>query len=513
MDSVPRVPRAGQVETLEDGTRIQLMHNGLRVLTDGYLGTWTTRLIELCHGCHEPQEERVFDEVMARLPAEATMIELGGYWSYYSLWFLTCGKDRRSIVLEPDPKHLKVGRTNASLNGLMPTFIHGFAGGVALPPVPFKTEDSGELLVPCFNVPILMESHGIDKLDVLHSDIQGAEFDVLLSCKELFEQQRIKFAFVSTHDFRISADPLVHQRCLALIRDCGGRIIAEHDIHESFSGDGLIVAYFGDDTRMWSTVPVSRNRYSESLFRNPLFDLAAVRAHAEVLETALHNAVSHSEDLKQQLETTLAQTANLQNDLQVEQMQTAFLRNALQAEQAHVANLHSILQAEQVQVANLSDALRTEHAQMDRLDTHIRNLETQLAVPSIDRATGRVLSRLHKTGDRLTGGGIRASTKRVLMASLRSYLSFAGRHPRLAAIPRGLLKPFPKLTAALYQVAAPPDKAAATAASAGALPVETGMPPVHSEDPIAEALPSSARHVYLKLRSAASNDNASRQIP
>src|SRR5260221_14383411 len=99
------------------------------------------------------------------------------------------------------------------------------------------------------------------------------------------------------------------------------------------------------------------------------------------------------------------------------------------------------------------------------------------------------------------------------MASFRSYLSFAGRTPRVAPIPRGLLKPFPKLPAALYQVAAPPDKAAATAASAGALPVETGMPPVHSEDPIAEALPSSARHVYLKLRSAASNDNASRQIP
>lgn len=29
MDDAPRVPRAGQVEVLEDGTRVQLMHNGL----------------------------------------------------------------------------------------------------------------------------------------------------------------------------------------------------------------------------------------------------------------------------------------------------------------------------------------------------------------------------------------------------------------------------------------------------------------------------------------------------
>jgi hypothetical protein len=160
-----------------------------------------------------------------------------------------------------------------------------------------------------------------------------------------------------------------------------------------------------------------------------------------------------------------------------------------------------------VQVTNLGDALRTEHAQMDRLDTRIRNLETQLAGPSIDRATGRVLSRLHKTGDRLTGGGIRASAKRVLIASLRRYLSLAVRHPRLAAIPRVLLKPFPKQTAALYQLVAPPDRAAVTAASAAALPVETATAPVPSEDPVVAALPASARSAFLKLKTAASREN------
>jgi hypothetical protein len=54
----------------------------------------------------------------------------------------------------------------------------------------------------------------------------------------------------------------------------GGRILAEHDVHESFSGDGLIAAYFGKEPIEWQEPRISRNRYSTSLFRNPLYDLA-----------------------------------------------------------------------------------------------------------------------------------------------------------------------------------------------------------------------------------------------
>jgi FkbM family methyltransferase len=277
MDGVPRVPGAGHVQILPDQTCVQIMHNGIRVLADGYYGRWMTRLIELCHGCHEPQEERVFHEVMSRLPTRATMIELGGFWAFYSLWFLSSGKHRRSVVVEPDPKHLSVGQTNARLNGLTPSFVHACVGGTPSGPMAFKAEESGEVLVPCLSVPLLIESQAIERLNVLHCDIQGAEFDVLSSCTDLFRQGRIQFVFVSTHDFRISGDPLTHQRCLAVIRNCGGRIIAEHDVHESYSGDGLIVAYFGDDELQGRCVPVSRNRYSESLFRNPLYDLAEWR--------------------------------------------------------------------------------------------------------------------------------------------------------------------------------------------------------------------------------------------
>ena len=60
-----------------------------------------------------------------------------------------------------------------------------------------------------------------------------------------------------------------------MLKDFGGLILAEHDVHESFSGDGLIAVYFGNKTLQWTQPSISRNRYSTSLFRNPLYDLAA----------------------------------------------------------------------------------------------------------------------------------------------------------------------------------------------------------------------------------------------
>src|ERR1700761_5037230 len=119
-DAVPKVADAGMVRYLADGQRIQVMHNGLKVVADGYYGAWMTRLIELCQGHHEAQEERLFHELVSRLPQDAVMLELGAFWAYYSLWFLQGAPGRRAVSVEPDPIHLDVGRRNAALNGPAP---------------------------------------------------------------------------------------------------------------------------------------------------------------------------------------------------------------------------------------------------------------------------------------------------------------------------------------------------------------------------------------------------------
>ncbi len=275
-DSIPKVANAGAILD-SSGRRAQVMHNGVLVVAGGYHGEWMAEVISRLRGHHEPQEELVFHTVLAHIPLEATMIELGGFWSYYSLWFLQQAPSmRRAVVLEPDAAHLLIGRANAELNSRDLTFVHASAGIGSLPPQPFQTELSGTALVPQTCVEDLMSHAGLDVLDVLHCDTQGAEIDVIRSCEDLFRQHRIRFCLISTHHMSISGDPLTHQRCLALLRHYGGRILAEHDVHESFSGDGLIAAYFGEEPLDWQEPAISRNRYSTSLFANPLFDLAAL---------------------------------------------------------------------------------------------------------------------------------------------------------------------------------------------------------------------------------------------
>ena len=276
-DILPKVADAGAVIALPDGTRVQIMHNGLRVVADGYCGPWLTEIVSRCRGHHEPQEERVFDAINARLPADATMIELGAWWSFYSLWFLHGHPGRRAIALEPDPAHRAIGIANAELNGLAPEFIDGFAGHTSSPAEAFTLESGETVTIARRCVPDLMASHGLARLDLLHCDAQGAETDVIAGCADLLREGRIRTLVISTHHHSISGDPLTHQRCLAMVEDFGGMVIAEHDVHESFSGDGLIAARFGPDQAGWPSIPVSRNRYATSLFRNPLYDLAEAR--------------------------------------------------------------------------------------------------------------------------------------------------------------------------------------------------------------------------------------------
>lgn len=275
-DDLAKVPDAGEVRE-EDGRRVQVMHNGLRVVAGGYHGDWMEEIIRRLRGHHEPQEERVFHEVTRNLPDDATMIELGGFWSLYSLWFLHGKPARRAVVVEPDPASLEVGRANAALNAATIDFVQACVGAVDLATIDFETETSGTVATAQVTVPHLMRTRGIERLDLLHCDAQGVELDVLRSCADLLRSGRIRFCMVSTHAHPISGDPLTHARCLELLRACGGRVLVEYDAGESFSGDGLIAAVFGAEAVDWRPPPISRNRASEALFRDVAYDLDETR--------------------------------------------------------------------------------------------------------------------------------------------------------------------------------------------------------------------------------------------
>jgi len=272
-DPIPKVPGAGGVEG-----SVQLMHNGVRVVAGGYYGDWMTEIIERLAGHHEPQEELAFHAVVERLAenpgAVPVVIELGAFWAYYALWVLHRMPAARAVLVEPDPAHLEVGRRNFDLNGREGLFIQAAVGAKPRPPEPFACESDGVIrMVPTESVSSVLATAGLERIDVLAVDVQGAELATLDGARPLIEEGRVRFVVVSTHHHSISGDPLTHQRCVDLIREAGGHVLVEHTIAESYSGDGLVVASFDPSDRQME-VTVSRARACDSLFGDPLFDLA-----------------------------------------------------------------------------------------------------------------------------------------------------------------------------------------------------------------------------------------------
>jgi hypothetical protein len=91
-------------------------------------------------GHHEPQEEKVFDAVLATLPERPVIVELGGYWASYSMWFLTAQPEGRAFIMEPIVHRRLVGEQNLKANDLKAKVIAAAVGEANLPPVSFKTE-------------------------------------------------------------------------------------------------------------------------------------------------------------------------------------------------------------------------------------------------------------------------------------------------------------------------------------------------------------------------------------
>jgi predicted O-methyltransferase YrrM len=107
---------------------VQVMHNGVSARAGGYHGAWMAEIIWRLRGHHEPQEEAIFHEIVKLMPDAPSMIELGSFWAYYSLWLLQFRPAASTIGVELNRTHLEIGRRNAALNGRTMTFIDASVG-------------------------------------------------------------------------------------------------------------------------------------------------------------------------------------------------------------------------------------------------------------------------------------------------------------------------------------------------------------------------------------------------
>jgi FkbM family methyltransferase len=255
------------------------MHSGVRIVAGEYYGEWMTQIISELGGVHEPQEEVVFHSLLDRLPPDATMVEIGAYWSYYTLWFMSHSPStRRGIAVEPDLRNLRVGQVNADLNELRLEYIQAFISEHDIPRAKFQGENSGALRVDGLSIATIFQRANLNRADLILCDAQGGEIPLLRGIRDLVEARRVGIVVLSTHSHHITGDPLTHQRALGLIGGLGGKVRMEHDVQESYSGDGLIVADFDNSLDGWECPKISRNRCSHSLFRDPLWDLAKLQS-------------------------------------------------------------------------------------------------------------------------------------------------------------------------------------------------------------------------------------------
>jgi Methyltransferase FkbM domain len=223
-DNIPRVPDAGKIIGGE-----LVMHNGIRISPGSYVDERMTQLLQENRAVHEPQEEAAFATVLSWLEetrlGSYTMLELGAYWAFYSIWFKTVLPNSNCFCVEPDETNLDWGRRNFELNGQVADFTRAYVG-----PLPRNGSP------PTISVDSFIETKQIKHIDILHSDIQGFELEMLEGAKNSFSRRVVDYVFISTHRHAL------HYRCLEKLAKYGFRILADADLLESHSLDGLIVA-------------------------------------------------------------------------------------------------------------------------------------------------------------------------------------------------------------------------------------------------------------------------------
>ena len=208
--------------TLKDG--LLVMHNGIVIEPLSYYGYPILKMLLHNRGIHEPQEEYVFQEVLKEIPRGGTMVELGAYWSFYSMWFNRVIPDAKNYMIEPC--NIGYGMANFKYNRLKGNFFQYYIGDA-----PSANEDGSRTI----SVDSFIRENGIGFVDILHSDIQGYELLMLHGAQELLAKRKVGYVFISTHSDDLHADCARIMDRMGFIRLCAA------DLQQTFSQDGLLV--------------------------------------------------------------------------------------------------------------------------------------------------------------------------------------------------------------------------------------------------------------------------------
>jgi hypothetical protein len=129
-------------------------------------------------------------------------------------------------MIEPDSFNMGHGKRNFRLNNMKGNFIQAFV----------SDKSSGGKGIPTICIDDFAEQNKIEFIHMLHSDIQGYEYNMLEGAAGCFKDKKIGYVFISTH----SND--IHDKCFQYLKDRQFIILASANLDETFSEDGLIAA-------------------------------------------------------------------------------------------------------------------------------------------------------------------------------------------------------------------------------------------------------------------------------
>jgi hypothetical protein len=146
-----------------------------------------------------------------------TMIELGSNNCFYSMLFRQIMQPQPvlNIMIEPYTKFRELGIEHFKLNNFHGKFLDRRI---------YSPEKWCNMEFNCEPIKIddIFQIYNINKLDVLHCDIDGAEVLALKTAEQALQQQKIKLIFISTHSSNL------HNQCKEILTGYNYSCILDH---------------------------------------------------------------------------------------------------------------------------------------------------------------------------------------------------------------------------------------------------------------------------------------------
>jgi len=158
-----------------------------------------------------------------------SMVELGSNWCYYSLLFKhILGKEKTlNIMVEPIEDSLQLGKDHFALNNCEGVF---YKKGIT-DTMEYYSE---QIKLDLITLDEIIKQNTLSYIDILHSDVDGCEIDLIEKNIDFFEKGKAKNIFILTHG------DIYSDKCKTLFKQFPYSLIAEYP-HGTQCGDGLLV--------------------------------------------------------------------------------------------------------------------------------------------------------------------------------------------------------------------------------------------------------------------------------